>query len=121
MTPRDEAVAALAEALNVYEGGPMALELAKANAAAILDALTPAGKAALAAWLVPAEPVRDKDGIAGVVEYDFEERWLVHTEPLGASEIVARDVPSWFGGLVTARLHPRPLPIRVVFPKEPAR
>jgi len=36
----------------------------------------------------------------GVIEYDDQDEWLVETDDDGASQVVARDVPRWFGRLV---------------------
>lgn len=66
MTPREAAVAALAEALpraiGGVNGGWVGIEpddpATREQAAAILDALTAEQKAALAAWLVPAADAR---------------------------------------------------------------
>jgi hypothetical protein len=37
-----------------------------------------------------------------VIEYDEQERWLVHTQGTGASAIVGRDVEPYIGRLVEA-------------------
>ncbi len=40
----------------------------------------------------------------GAIEYDDQDEWLTETDAEGASRIVARAVPQWFGRLVVATL-----------------
>lgn len=40
----------------------------------------------------------------GVIEYDDQDEWLTETDEAGATQIVARDVPRWFGRLVVDTL-----------------
>lgn len=40
----------------------------------------------------------------GVIDYDDQEEWLVESDAEGASRIIARDVPRWFGLLVVQTL-----------------